>query len=112
MGERRGMSLTLDMDERFRALEADLQELIDLLNVANDTFWLRFMRQGLVQVKARRLSGATYVLGCYGGAETFSDLELPGSGAATNQRLIELRNEIYALANAIAAASAQPRARH
>ena len=106
------MSLALDMDERFRALEANLQELIDLLSIANELFWLRFMRQGLTQVKERRLSGATYVLGCYGGAETFSDLVLAGSSAATNQRLVELRNEIYALANAIAAASAQPRTRH
>ncbi len=103
------MSLTSTMDARFRELEQDLQELIDLLGLANETFWLRFMRQGLTQVKARRLSGATHVLGCYGGAETFSDLVLPDRDAASNQRLICLRDQIFASADAIAAASAQPR---
>jgi hypothetical protein len=97
------------MDERFRTLEADLLQLINLLSGANETFWLRFMRQGLSQVQARRLSGATYVLGCYGGADTFSDLILIGTDAAANTRLVELRNRIYEIADAIASASAQPR---
>jgi hypothetical protein len=94
------------LDAKFVALEADLADLIDLLGAANETFWPRYLAQGLEQVRARRLSGATYVLGCFGGAATFSDFEL--ASPRRQHRLNELRNRIFELANAIAAASARP----
>jgi hypothetical protein len=101
------MSLPSTLDDKFAALEVTLVELIELLNDANDTFWPRFFAPGLVQVRARRLSGATYVLGCYGGAETFSDFELVSP--LRQRRLHALRDRTFELANAIAAASAQRR---
>jgi len=100
------VTLPPDLDDKFTALEADLAALIELLQAANEPFWPRLFTQGLAQIRARRLSGATYVLGCYGGADTFSDLEL--ASPLRQQRLVQLRNRIFALADAIAAASAQP----
>jgi len=103
------MTRVSDMNARFAGLAARLLELTELLRSADETFWLRFMSHGLEQVQARRLSGATYVLGCYGGAETFSDFALTAPHAGRNLRLNELRNDIFRLANAIAADSAQIR---
>lgn len=103
------MALAGDMDARFSGLAAHLQELTELLRGADERFWLRFMTHGLAQVRAHRLAGATYVLGCYGGADTFSDFSLVAPHDTGNRRLNELRNEIFRLANAIAAGSAQIR---
>jgi hypothetical protein len=93
------------LDDKFAALERDLTALIELLGRANETFWPRYLTQGLMQVRARRLSGATYVLGCFGGEGTFSDFAL--TSPLHHQRLVQLRNRIFALADAIAAASSQ-----
>jgi hypothetical protein len=101
------MTLPPQLDDKFIALEADVAALIDLLRAANEPLWPRLFAHGLVQIRARRLSGATYVLGCYGGAETFSDLTL--ASPLHQQRLVQLRNRIFALADAIATASAQSR---
>jgi len=67
-------------------------------------------------VREKKLAGATYVLGCYGGEDTFSDLVVypelinsdPQQHHVLNNRLGRLRDTIFMVANDIAAASAQP----
>jgi hypothetical protein len=57
------------------------------------------------------VSGATFILGCYGGAETFSDLVVGRQFATSdpirfrnlNARLTELRTRVFECANAITA---------
>ena len=59
--------------------------------------------------RENRLSGATFILGCYGGEDTFSDLVIartiehsdPAAFRRLNARLTELRNRIFERANAI-----------
>lgn len=85
--------------------------LIALLDEADDRFWLPWFERGLTQVRGHRLGGATYVLGCYGGADTFSDCQLrPDLATADplrhrnlNARLAVLRDRVFDAANAITA---------
>jgi len=65
--------------------------------------------RGLAQVRENRLSGATFILGCFGGAETFSDLVIgrqfetsdPLKFRNLNARLSHLRTRTFESANAI-----------
>jgi hypothetical protein len=99
------------LDEQFRDLADNVQRLIALLEEAEDTFWIPYLRRGLAQVQENRLSGATFILGCYGGAETFSDLVVarhleagdPLRFRNLNARLGELRTRTFESANAITA---------
>ena len=103
-----------DLGVTFEELAVRLEELIELLDAADERLWLRYMRRGLQHVRERRLAGATYVLGCYGGENTFSDLVVARgseSGDSTrylvlNRRLHHLRDSIFRLANDIASRSA------
>jgi len=97
-------TLPTELEARFVELEVRLEELIGLLEAADETFWLRFMSRGLREVRERRLAGVTYVLGCYGGESTFSDATL--GRADLDRRLAHLRTSIFEVANHIAARSA------
>ena len=100
----------MSLNEEFSHLEASLNQLIALLDEDGETFWSNYLRRGLTQVKAHRLSGATFVLGCYGGQDTFSDLTLgkawqtqePLRVKNLNERLTHLRTEVFQSANNIA----------
>ena len=101
--------MTLDdrIEARFEELEGTLDELLALLLRAEQPFWHRMFMRYVADVHARRLTGVTGVLGCYGGADTFSDLALADElGTA---RLTRLRTRIFELANGIAADCARLR---
>jgi hypothetical protein len=99
------------LEENFATLEADVRELVSLLNEAEETFWSNTIVRGLRQIESQRLSGATYILGCYGGENTFSDLVIGKKWARSeplkyrnlNARLGNLRTRTFESANAIAA---------
>ncbi len=95
----------------FEALENDLTALLALLEEAEERFWCNTLARGLTQIRERKLAGATFVLGCYGGQDTFSDLVIGGRYSEReplrfrnlNARLTELRTRTFESANAIAA---------
>ncbi len=99
------------LDDEFKELEHAVRELIALLEEANHGFWLGYLRRGLHQIEQFKLSGATFVLGCYGGEHTFSDLVIgedlaehePLRYRNLNARLQHLRTRTFEAANAIAA---------
>jgi len=99
------------LERDFALLETDLQALLGLLEEAEETFWLNTLARGMRKVRDQKLAGATYVLGCYGGVETFSDLVIgrkfedsePLRFRNLNARLSNLRSRTFDSANAIAA---------
>lgn len=100
------MSLSAEFDKLAQLLE----QLIAILEEAEDTFWCAYLKRGLSQVQAHKLSGATFVLGCYAGAESFSDLVLAQQLQETdrlrfdnlNNRFGHLRTAVFESANLIA----------
>ena len=100
-----------DLDQEFRTLERDVEELIALLQEEDETFWSNYLRRGLSQLSENRLSGVTFILGCYGGVETFSDFHLgerwqdeePLRYRNLNARLNQLRTTVFEAANVITA---------
>ncbi len=99
------------LGDEFEELGKNVRLLIALLREADEVFWSRTLERGLPKIEARELAGATFVLGCYGGVDTFSDFELAGELAATeplrhrnlNARLTELRTAAFESAQGIAA---------
>ena len=99
------------LERDFATLESDLQALLALLEEADETFWRNTLARGMRQVQEQKLAGATYILGCYGGVETFSDLVIGRSFETSeplrfrnlNARLSHLRTRTFDSANAIAA---------
>ncbi len=99
------------LDAQFQTLAALLQQLLALLEEVDENFWAPYLARGLQQVQQRHLAGATFVLGCYGGEDTFSDLVLCPQLAETdplrfrnlNARLTQLRTDVFEAANAITA---------
>lgn len=100
-----------DLDQEFRALERSVEELVALLQEEDETFWSECLRRGLRQLADNRLSGVTFILGCYGGVETFSDFHLgerwrvndPLRYRNLNARLTLLRTRAFDAANVITA---------
>lgn len=99
-----------DLSREFESLSHQLRQVISLLEESGDAFWIAFLRRGLRQVDERRLAGATFVLGCYGGEDTFSDVVIgkhwqeskPLEFKNANARLQVLRDGIFESAGAIA----------
>jgi hypothetical protein len=97
------------LHEQFATLARDVEALISLLEEADAHFWIPYLNRGLQMVKGNKLAGATFILGCYGGAETFSDLVIARPLQHTealrfrnlNARLGELRTRVFESANAI-----------
>lgn len=95
---------------QFAALSQQLNQLISLLEESEDRFWVAYIKRGLKQVDENKLAGATFILGCYGGEDTFSDVVIathwqqdnPLKYQNANARLGQLRNEIFSTASAIA----------
>jgi len=98
-----------ELDRQFDQLGDSVARLIALLEESGDPFWIPYLQRGLAQVRQNRLSGATFILGCYGGAETFSDLVIgrrfertdPLTFRNLNARLSHLRTLTFDCANAI-----------
>ncbi|MEQ8857667.1 MAG: hypothetical protein RIC56_03390 [Pseudomonadales bacterium] len=98
-----------ELDRQFVELGDNVTQLISLLEESDEAFWVPYLRRGLNQVRENRLSGATFILGCYGGQETFSDLVIgrqfersdPLRFRNLNARLESLRTRTFESANAI-----------
>lgn len=99
------------LNQQFDNLESTVREIIGLLQESDgQKYWLLMFNRSLPLIKARELAGATMVLGCFGGENTFSDLTLNQSfknnGALhlknLNSRLDGLRNRLFETANRIA----------
>ncbi len=100
------------LNKEFDDLAHALRQVISLLGEHEERFWRGYLERGLPQVERGHLSGATFVLGCFGGVDTFSDFELRHRDADTaddalarrnaNARLTHLRNAIFESASAIA----------
>lgn len=99
------------LEQEFATLETDVQALLGLLEEVEEMFWRNTLARGLRQIRAQKLAGATYILGCYGGQDTFSDLVIgeqysrsePLRYRNLNARLMHLRTRVFESANAIAA---------
>ncbi len=100
----------MSLGQEFARLDSLLSQTISLLKESGDTFWIAFLERAVVQVQENKLSGATMVLGCFNGADSFSDLtigeHLKESDELAyrnlNQRLHQLRNEVFDSASTIA----------
>lgn len=98
-----------ELDRQFDQLGDNVAKLIALLEESGDPFWIPYLKRGLAQIRENRLSGATFVLGCYGGLETFSDVVIgraledsdPLAFRNLNARLSHLRTTTFECANAI-----------
>ena len=95
------------LNKEFNDLAQALRQLISLLDEHEERFWRGYLERGLPQVERGHLSGATFVLGCFGGMDTFSDFQLDASGddlahRNANARLTHLRNTVFESASAIA----------
>jgi len=66
----------MTLNQQFIDLGNATRELIGLLNEADERFWVMCMQRALPRIEGHELAGATLVLGCYGGMDTFSDLQL------------------------------------
>ncbi len=100
-----------NLEAEFATLAADVRELVGLLQEAEETFWSNTLSRGLRQIESRKLAGATYILGCFGGVDTFSDLVIGRQWSRSdplryrnlNARLGHLGTRTFESANAIAA---------
>ena len=98
------------LTDQFEDLSRQLRQLISLLEECDDRFWIAFLERGLHMVDRHHLSGATFVLGCYGGQDTFSDVVIgrqweenqPLQFKNANARLSALRDDVFTTASAIA----------
>lgn len=98
-----------ELDRQFNQLGDNVAKLIALLEESGDPFWIPYLERGLAQIRENRLAGVTFVLGCYGGLETFSDLVIgrrhqhtdPLAFRNLNARLSHLRTATFDSANAI-----------
>lgn len=99
------------LNQQFIDLGNTTRELIGLLSEADEKFWVMCMQRALPKIEEHKLAGATLVLGCYGGMDTFSDLELgkdlvdsdPLRYRNLNGRLEHLRSKTFEAARCIAA---------
>jgi hypothetical protein len=97
------------LDQQFQDLVAVTQRVISLLCEADEKYWSRGLQRALPLIHQRKLAGATHILGCYGGEQTFSDVVVgeqwrtsdPLRFANVNARLHHQRNELFAAANKI-----------
>ena len=100
-----------NLKQEFDELERAVRETIGLLEeIDGQKYWLIMFRRALLSIKARELSGATSVLSCFGGEDTFSDLTLEQTFKDNeslhlrnlNSRLDRLRNKMFESAKRIA----------
>jgi hypothetical protein len=81
-----------------------------LLDEADEKYWKFMLERALPKVNAHELAGATLILGCYGGMDTFSDLIIgkvyesgePLKYQNLNARLTHLRTRTFEAARRIA----------
>ena len=100
-----------DLQQEFDELERAVRETIGLLEeVDGQKYWLIMFRRALLSIEAKELAGATSVLSCFGGEDTFSDLILEQSFKEEeslhirnlNLRLDRLRSTMFESAKRIA----------
>ena len=103
-----------DLQQEFEELERAVRETIGLLEeVDGQKYWLIMFRRALLSIEAKELAGATSVLSCFGGEDTFSDLRLEQSFKEDeslhtrnlNLRLDRLRGKMFESAKRIASRS-------
>ena len=99
------------LEIQFSLLARDIEAVIGLLEESGDRFWIAYLERALRQVREHKLAGATFLLGCFGGQDTFSDLVIGARWATEeplrfrnlNARLATLRTQVFDSANAITA---------
>ena len=100
-----------NLEQEFNKLEKSVLQAIGLLEeVGGQKYWLIMFRRALKSIKEKELAGATSVLSCFGGEDTFSDLRLAQSVKEDeslrirnlNLRLDRLRGEMFESAKRIA----------
>ncbi len=100
----------MSLEQQFTDLHRVTSQLISLLDEADEKFWIRYLRRALPMIESHKLAGATHVLGCYGGVDTFSDLTIgdqwresdPLRHRNLNARLMSQRTETFEAARRIA----------
>jgi len=99
------------LEIQFSILAQDITELVGLLEEAAVPFWIAYLNRALRLVREHKLAGATFVLGCFGGEDTLSDLVIGRQWADSeplrftnlNARLNAVRTRVFDSANAITA---------
>ena len=100
-----------NLDQEFDELEQSVRQTIGLLEeIGGQKYWLIMFRRALKSIEGKELAGATSVLSCFGGEDTFSDLRLAQtlkeedslSIRNLNLRLDRLRGEMFESAKRIA----------
>ena len=100
-----------NLEQEFNKLEKSVLQAIGLLEeIGGQKYWLIMFRRALKSIKEKELAGATSVLSCFGGEDTFSDLRLAQSVKEDeslrirnlNLRLDRLRGEMFESAKRIA----------
>ena len=100
-----------NLEQEFNKLEKSVLQTIGLLEeIGGQRYWLIMFRRALKSIKEKELAGATSVLSCFGGEDTFSDLRLAQSVKEDeslrirnlNLRLDRLRGEMFESAKRIA----------
>ncbi len=100
----------MSLRDEFRNLERLTKDLISLLEEDQDSFWPLYLKRALPKLEQRQLAGATYLLGCFTGEGSMSDLVLASQYEQSdalryrtaNARLTRLRNDLFASAQKIA----------
>jgi len=100
----------MKLQREFERLAHLLEQTLSLLEEGEHTFWRAYLRRGLNKVNKSELAGATFVLGCYNGADTFADLVIGEQWQETdpvrfrnlNARLQQLRTDVFESASLIA----------
>jgi hypothetical protein len=91
-------------------LEADLRDLIALLDTYDEEHWSRWFRTSLRHIEAGDGYGLQHLLGAYGGMGSFSDLVIhPANGHqidrgdvdAVNDQLRALGGAVWSRASAL-----------
>jgi hypothetical protein len=94
----------------FENLEHLTSQLVGLLLEVDETFWHKYLERAIPKLKRYELAGATYILGCFSGEGSFSDLTIanradnadPLQQINLSARLNQLRTAVFKSAKRIA----------
>jgi hypothetical protein len=102
-----------DMQAATIELEVRLDALIELLEEAEERYWVLFLRRARERIRGNQLTGVTQVISCYQGTGTLSDLQ-PTSKRGTPEHLfaarwLKLRDSVFRSADQLLSSVARAR---